>query len=56
VVNVPTLAGPAGEAGAGFADDCGPRRSGMRTVWGAEDEYLGSLATLTVPARATDPA
>jgi hypothetical protein len=55
VVNeLPTVV-PPGEAAAGREDDCGPRRSGMRTVRRGEGEYLGSVATFTVPARATDP-
>jgi hypothetical protein len=55
VVNGPAVVVPLGEADAGLEDDCGPRRSGMRTALCAEGEYLGSVATFTVPARATDP-
>jgi hypothetical protein len=56
VINGPAVAVPVvGAAGAGLADDCGPRRSGMRTVRPFEGLYLGSVATFTVPARATDP-
>src|SRR5262249_38855712 len=54
--SAPAVAAPPGEAGAGLEDDCRPRRSGMRIVPHAEGAYLGSLATFTVPARATDPA
>jgi hypothetical protein len=55
VINGPTVAVPPDRADAGLADDCGPRRSGMRTARRFEGEYLGSLATFTVPAKATDP-
>jgi len=46
---------PLGEADAAREGDCGPRRSGMRTAPCVEREYLGSVATFTVPAKATDP-
>jgi hypothetical protein len=51
----PAVVVPLGEAEAGLEDDCGPRRSGMRTARCVEGTYLGSVATFTVPARATDP-
>jgi len=46
---------PPGKADAALENNCGPRRSGMRTLRCAEREYLGSVATFTVPAKATDP-
>jgi hypothetical protein len=46
---------PPGEADTALENDCGPRRSGMREMRWAEGEYLGSVATFTVPAKATDP-
>jgi hypothetical protein len=55
VVNGLAVVVPLGEAEAGLEDDCGPRRSGMRTARCVEGTYLGSVATFTVPARATDP-
>jgi hypothetical protein len=55
VINGTAVVVPPGETGAVLADDCGPRRSGMRTVRRFEGVYLGSVATFTVPARATDP-
>jgi len=55
VVSEPAADALPGEADAGREDDCGPRRSGMRARRCFEGEYLGSLATFTVPARATDP-
>jgi hypothetical protein len=55
VTNGRAAAAPPGEAGAAHENDCGPRRSGMRTAPCFEREYLGSAATFTVPALATDP-
>ena len=55
VVNRLAVLVPPGEADAPREDDRGPRRSGMRTAPCFESEYLGSVATFTVPARATDP-
>jgi hypothetical protein len=55
VVNGPAVAVPPGKADAALETDCGPRRKGMRTMRCAEREYLGSVATFTVPANATDP-
>jgi hypothetical protein len=55
VVNGPAVVVPLGETDAALEGDCGPRRSGMRTAPCAEGEYLGSAATFTVPAMATDP-
>ena len=54
VVNGPAVAVPPGEADAALENDCGPWRSGMRAMRCAEGEYLGSVATFTVPAKATD--
>jgi hypothetical protein len=55
VTNGRVVVVPPGEADAALEGDCGPRRSGMRTAPCAEGEYLGSVATFTVPAMATDP-
>jgi hypothetical protein len=55
VVNGPAVAVPPGKADAALENNCGPRRNGMRTIRCAEREYLGSVATFTVPAKATDP-
>src|SRR5215468_846141 len=45
---------PPGEADAALEDDCGPRRSGMRTAPRFDGESRGSSATFTVPANGTD--
>jgi hypothetical protein len=55
VVSGLAVVAPPVEADAGLEADCGPRRSGTRTTRCFEGEYLGSLATFTVPALATDP-
>jgi len=55
VINGPAVVVPLGEADAALEDDCGPRRSGMRTAPRFDGESLGSAATFTVPAKATDP-
>jgi hypothetical protein len=55
VVSTLAVLVPLDEADDARERDCGPRRSGMRTAPCVEREYRGSVATFTVPARATDP-